>query len=210
MNKSTTVALSPEQQEQIRSAVATAEGNTSGEIVPLIISSADSYAATTIRYSAFLMMLITVTSLWFVPACPIWAISLIMVGSYLGCGLILTQLPAVLRKLIANDEMDERVNDKAFSLFIHHGLHYTRDATGVLILISLFEKRVQILADRGINEKVSHDQWQHAVDSITKGLHDDNMVPALCDAIDQCGHLLAEHCPRRDDDTNELPDLIIH
>lgn len=210
MPKSTNVALSSEQQQQIRAAVAAAEGNTSGEIVPLIISSSDNYAATTIRYSALLMMVTTVSILWFVPTISVWLLSLIMVASYLGCGLLLSNMPTLQRKLVSNDDMAAEVNEKCFSLFIHHGPHYTQDATGVLILISLFERRVQILADRGINEKVDHDQWQHAVDTITQGLHDDTMVPALCEAIEECGQLLAEHCPQRHDDSNELPDLILH
>jgi putative membrane protein len=39
-------------------------------------------------------------------------------------------------------------------LFYQHNLHRTRDASGVLFLISIFEKKIHVLADSGIYTKI--------------------------------------------------------
>lgn len=93
--------------------------------------------------------------------------------------------------------------------FFDLGIHRTRDRTGILILISLFEHRVHLLADEGINAKVSHETWQEIVATITAGLHNGNACDALCSAIERCAEILEGHFPRRSDDRNELPDLVI-
>ena len=207
---STSVSLSEDQQNAIRQAVAQAEANTSGEIVPLILPSAGEYKHVEIRFGALLTMALTLFLLWWVPAAPLWGVAAVMAASYLLGGLVVRVTPGLKRFLVGKETLNDMVNEKAFSLFIQQGLHYTRDATGILILVSLFEKRVEILADRGINEKVDQQQWQQAVDTIVEGLHQDTMVDSLCRAIESCGTLLAQHCPQREDDENELPDLIVH
>ncbi|PLX92555.1 MAG: hypothetical protein C0620_09255 [Desulfuromonas sp.] len=203
------VQLNDQQQQQICAAVAKAESRTSGEIVPLILASASDYEAPQIHAAACLSMATTLLTLWWDHTLALWVFAAIMAGSYVGARLAINRVSALKRLLVGQERMAETVNEKAFSLFIQQGLHYTRDATGILILICLFEKRVQILADRGINEKVTQQQWQQAIGTITAGLHRGTMVESLCEAIEQCGALLAEHCPQRADDENELPDLII-
>ena len=85
----------------------------------------------------------------------------------------------------------------------------TRDETGVLILISLFERRVHVLADRGIHTKVPSQAWEEIVSRVTEGIRRGNACEALCAAIGRCADLLEEHFPRKADDSNELPDLIL-
>nr|WP_320113949.1 TPM domain-containing protein [uncultured Desulfuromonas sp.] len=207
---STSVSLSEAQQNKIRQAVAQAESTTSGEIVPLILPSAGEYQHVEIRFGALLSMALTLFLLWWIPAAPLWGVAAVMAASYLLGGLVVRITPGLKRFLVGTETLNDTVSEKAFTLFIQQGLHYTRDATGILILVSLFEKRVEILADRGINEKVDQQQWQQAVDTIVEGLHQDTMVDSLCRAIESCGTLLAQHCPQREDDENELPDLIVH
>ncbi len=207
---STSVSLSEAQQNKIRQAVAQAESTTSGEIVPLILPSAGEYQHVEIRFGALLSMALTLFLLWWVPAAPLWGVAAVMAASYLLGGLVVRVTPGLKRFLVGKETLNDTVSEKAFTLFIQQGLHYTRDATGILILVCLFEKRVEILADRGINEKVDQQQWQQAVDTIVEGLHQDTMVDSLCRAIESCGTLLAQHCPQREDDENELPDLIVH
>ena len=82
--------------------------------------------------------------------------------------------------------------------FIEQGLHHTRDNTGILILICLFEHRVEVLADRGINALVPKDTWQEIVATVTDGLRRGQACDALCQAIERCGEILTEQFPIRD------------
>ena len=93
--------------------------------------------------------------------------------------------------------------------FTEHGLHYTRDHTGILIFVSLLEHQVEVLADRGINEKVEPGTWDEIVKTLTAGLKSGHACDAFCKAIDRCGEILAVHFPRQDDDRDELPNTLV-
>jgi putative membrane protein len=93
--------------------------------------------------------------------------------------------------------------------FYTKGLYRTRDETGVLVLISVFERRVWILADRGINVKVPERQWDDIVKMITVGIKQKRSADAICEAVKKIGELLKTHFPIKPDDTDELKNLIV-
>ncbi|MEA3465925.1 MAG: TPM domain-containing protein [Thermodesulfobacteriota bacterium] len=202
-------AFTKQEQQRINNAVTQAEQATSGEIVPVILAQADDYQASTCHASALVALAASTVAMWW-HALPYWAIALLLAATYLGTSFLLRSLPKLRRRLIATEEITFRVDEQAMTTFVRHGLHHTRDETGILILICLFEKRVQVLADRGINEKVEQKQWDDIVSTITTGLHNDHACDALCNAIEQCGELLTPHFPIKHDDTNELPNIIHH
>ncbi|MBW2186667.1 MAG: TPM domain-containing protein [Deltaproteobacteria bacterium] len=203
-------AFSQQEQQRIEDAVTQAEKNTSGEIVPLILAQADDYQGSRSRFCALCTLPTASMTVWWFPQLPFWALALILVGSYFISSFIINNSPSLLRRVISHNEINECVDEIAHSSFTRHGLHHTRDETGILIIICLFERRVQILADRGINDKVEQQQWDAVVQTITKGLHSDHACDALCDAISQCGELLTPHFPIKEDDENELPNIIHH
>jgi putative membrane protein len=101
------------------------------------------------------------------------------------------------------------VHTLALASFTQHGLHYTRDHTGILILVSLLEHRVEVLADRGINAKVEAGTWQEIVTVLKNGLKSKQAADAYCRAIARCGEILAAHFPRQPDDKDELPNRLV-
>ena len=120
-------------------------------------------------------------------------------------------LPWGIRFLVTDHRMADKVRRRAELAFYEQGLHRTREATGVLIHVSLLERRVQILADRAINEIVSPETWDNIVRTIVDGIHGNRPTDALCDAIASCGDLLARHFPPTPgDNPNELPDDVVH
>ncbi len=203
--------FSTEEQQRIADAVTQAEKSTSGEIVPLILPQADDYQSCRCHTGALLALAVATMWLWLQPGTPYWGIALLLCATYIVTQLVLKLFPPLLHLLVAKDEMSYHVDVKAHSSFVRYGLHHTRDETGILILICLFERRIQILADRGINSKVDPKQWEEIVAIITSGLRT-NKTPqacdALCQAITKCGELLTPLFPIKDDDTNELPNII--
>ena len=203
------------QQQRIRETVARVEQDSRGEIVPLVIDRAGDYRSTSLTAAGLLAWAGLVLLLWWQPDWPAaqlaWRLPLVYAVLF-GLGFAaLELLPGLKRRLIRPAVLDERVRERALALFMHYNLHTTRDHTGVLILISLFERRVRILADSGINARVAPEYWQQRVDDIVAGLHRQEACEALCQAIDQCHRLLAEHFPHNGGaNPNELPDLILH
>ena len=103
----------------------------------------------------------------------------------------------------------EEVEEAALTSFYRQGLNKTRDKTGILIFISVFEHQVRVLADQGINDRVDSSVWQELVDTIIAGIKTRRQAEAICVAVVRCGELLTEHFPIKHDDTDELSNLIV-
>lgn len=195
--------------QRIESTVRQVEKLTSGEIVPMIVDQSYDYPRAEIL-GAGLFSLATAASLsWAFFGESLWHFLWLFALSYFPFKLMIRNLPGLRRRLIHPDEIKEEVQEKAIVSFLENGLHHTRDETGILILISVFERRVHVLADRGINAVVPPNTWDDIVQTITSGIHNGDTCNALCKAIESCGQLLVEHFPVKSDDTDELSNLII-
>jgi putative membrane protein len=207
--KSASEFFTKEEQKKIEAAVKAAEMKTSGEIVPMVVDSSYDYPRSELIGAGSLALATgLLVSWWFGGESIWWFLPTFFIGFFVFQQLI-RSFPDLKRKLIHPDELTEEVKEKALVSFLEQGLHETRDRTGILILISLFEHRVQVLADSGINEKVPENTWNEIVATIVAGLKSGDTCTAVCQAIERCGQLLEENFPRKDDDTNELPNLII-
>ena len=79
----------------------------------------------------------------------------------------------------------------------------------MLILVSELERRVVILGDRGIHERVGDAGWREHVDHVVEAIHDGDLARGLLDVIERLGAAHAAANPVRNDDTNELPDDLL-
>jgi putative membrane protein len=139
---------------------------------------------------------------------PAW-ILLAVVLAY-GLGDYLGSSPLLIRLIISRQRMDEKVRYRAEAAFHEHGLHKTREGTGILIMVSLLEHRVQVLADRAINEKVPAGIWDDLVQELVERIKRGEAVEGLCQMIARCGELLARHFPAgRKKNPDELRDDLI-
>lgn len=201
--------FSKEEQQKIEAAVKTAEATTSGEIVPMVVDASYEYPRAELYGGGFLAMAVAGLVSWLFGEESIWWFLPVFFGSFLVFQQLIRRTPGLKRLLISPEELSEEVREKALVSFLEQELHQTRDRTGILILISLFERRVQVLADSGINGKVPENTWDELVRLMTAGLKSGDSCAALCQAIQRCGELLATHFPIKADDSNELPNLIL-
>jgi len=201
--------FSKAEQQQIEAAVREVEKTTSGEIVPMVVDASYDYPRAEMIGAGTLSLATAIFISWAFGGESIWVFLPLFLFGYPLLLLLIRNLPDFKRRLIHPDEIDAEVKEKALVSFVEQGLHKTRDSTGILILISLFEHRVQVLADEGINAKVPAETWDALVKDVAGGIKDGTACEALCREIRACGALLAEHFPVRDDDTDEQPNLII-
>jgi len=197
-----------DEKARIEAAVRAAELRTSGEIVPLVVDTAYNYPRAEIQGGGLLALAVAANLSWWLFDGSLWIFLAAFLVGYWPCRLLLRFLPPLLRLLIHPAEIDAEVEERAKTAFLDHGLHRTVDGTGILILICLFEHRVQVLADHGIHQAVPPETWQKIADLVTAGIKQGRTCEALCEAIAHCGDLLAEKFPPRADDRNELPNLI--
>ena len=197
-----------QEKERIRQAVVAAESKTAGEIIPMIVTSAARYTEIELIglvAGLFAGMLVEWfwSDPWGSPYFQLWPV----IGALMG--FLISRLPAVKRTLASKERIGEAVHTLVLASFTDQGLHHTRAHTGILILIALLEHRVEVLADRGINEKVSLGTWDEIVHSITAGIKSGHACDAYSKAIERCGDILAAHFPRQANDRDELPNRLV-
>ena len=201
--------FTPAEQERIRLAVADAERATSGEIATMVVARSDSYPEGVILGSvlgaATLALVIAIVS----HHVTIWSYLPLTVLLFFPIQLILRRTPVFQRPFIAASRLNEAVTSRAVRGFYEKGLYRTKNATGILIFISIFERKVWILGDRGINSKIPAESWQELVRTLASGLKAGRACDSLCEVISRCGEELARHFPREEDDLNELQDEIL-
>lgn len=93
--------------------------------------------------------------------------------------------------------------------FYKLNMHATRDKTGILLYLLLHERQFYILADQGINEKVTQGTWDSVRDEIQVKFHEGNFCDGMIAGIEKVGKILSEHFPVKADDTNELSNRIV-
>jgi putative membrane protein len=204
-----TKLFSEEEKQRIKLTVQRVEKKTSGEIVPMVVDESYDYPRAEIYGAGLFSLATAVTLSWAFLGESLWHFLWLFVLCYLPFKLLIRNIPSLRRNLIHRDEMSAEVEEMAIVSFLEKGLHHTRDETGILILISLFERRVHVLADRGINDIVPAKTWDGIVKTITDGIHRGDICNALCSAIERCGQLLEERFPVKSGDTDELTNLII-
>ena len=116
----------------------------------------------------------------------------ILIGLQLGLvlGWVASRFDAVARRLIGEEALDSRVEGRAAEAFLEEQVFATRDRTGVLIFVALFEHRVLVLADEGIDERVADDAWDEISGELALGLRRGTPAPALIHAVERCADLL--------------------
>ncbi|NJK90116.1 MAG: hypothetical protein HC923_12505 [Myxococcales bacterium] len=116
---------------------------------------------------------------------------------------------ALLRRIVPREAMATAVHRRAMVSFVENGLHDTEQSSGVLILVSRLEHRVEILADSGIHARIGVEGWSSHVQTIISAIKDGHPAEGLQSAIHRIGEELARHFPPRPDDTNELENHVI-
>ena len=200
--------LTEAEQERVHQAVIAAESKTSGEIVPMVVTSSARY--TEIELFGVVTGLFVGMLLSWVWQDP-WGSYRLNLEPVIGAtiGFLIARIPAVKRRLASRSRVEEAVNDRCMAAFTEHGLHYTQDHTVILILVSLLEHRVEVLADRGINEKVLPGTWNEIVEILTAGLKSPPAGDAFCKAVERSGEILAAHFARQAHDRDELPNKLV-
>ena len=195
--------------DAVHAALVAAEKRTVGEIVPVVLERSDRHpAAAWLAAVAFVLLgsaLLASRLPWDEPA--LLLLSQIVLGA-IGYGLA-RALPDFQRLFIRESRATEMAEEQAFQEFYRQGLHRTAAATGVLLFVSLLEHRVIVLADEGIDARVTPEDWSRTDAAILAGVAAGSLRDGLVQGIEAAGDLLAEHFPWEEGDRNEVPDRVV-
>lgn len=105
--------------------------------------------------------------------------------------------------------LDAAARGAAVDYFLAHGIHQTRGRTGILIMVALPERLVEVVADEGIHARVGHEAWRTVCAIVLEGARDGRLAEGLSAGVAEAGRILSAHVPRLPRDTNELPDRVV-
>ncbi len=116
-------------------------------------------------------------------------------------------VPALKRGLTPPATKRALVDACAKRVFQELGIAGTKDATGLLVMVTLLEREVVVLPDSGVPVEMMSERYSEAVQAMQQGVShfDEN---AFLDGMLALAEPLAQVLPRQPDDENELSDEI--
>ena len=201
--------ISEADKAKINDAIRAAESKTSGELYCVLAQNAGGYRLVPVAWAAALALLVPwpliASTTW--SAMTVYVIQLIVFGA---AAIGLSQ-PGIRFHIVPGRTKRERAHAAAMRQFWAHGMHKTQKRTGVLIFAAVAERYVEIIADAGINAKVSQDVWDAAVGSLVSAIKAGRPGDGFIAAVEQCGAVLAQHFPLEPGAVNpdELPDRLV-
>ncbi|MEO5735663.1 MAG: TPM domain-containing protein [Rubrivivax sp.] len=105
---------------------------------------------------------------------------------------------------------DRGARDRAVAMFGKLGVWDTEANNGVLIYLLLAERRIEIVADRGVARLVPQQHWHQAVAGMASAFAEGRFEEGLAQAVDAVDALLATHfaVASHQANPNELSDRV--
>lgn len=110
------------------------------------------------------------------------------------------------RALTSGKRRAEAARTGAAATFYEAGIANTQAEMGVLIYLSLLERRLEIIADRGVLKAAPPREWNQRLAELRQAGRRPHLQ-TLLDALGNLGALLKTHLPATGDNPNELPDM---
>ena len=200
--------ISRADRDRIAAAVLAAEQHTTGEIVPMIVARSDDYPGARWRLALVSGLMCGFLTYYFLgDRDPAWILWAQIPGLYLGYWL--GNFSPVLRLFLERDRVEQEVHQRALEAFFALNLHATAERTAILVMASVLEHRVEILADSGINAKVPAATWDAILNALVQRIKADELTEGFCIAIRDCGEVLQKDFPGSHDNPNEICNKII-
>lgn len=199
--------ISQSDKTRVADAIRAAEARTAGEIFCVIARHSSDYRLVPIAWAAAFALVVPVPLLS-LTSWPAAVIYLWQLGAFVVAALALSH-PRVRFLIVPRRAKHERAHAEAMRQFFAQGLDKTEHRTGVLIFASTAERYAEIIADAGINEKVTPQVWNQAISELIAAIKAGRPADGFVAAIEQCGAVLAAHFPPGALQRDELPDKLL-
>lgn len=219
--------LSEADHEKVSAAITAAEAGSDGEIVAVATHISDAYHDVALHWALVPLFAVLAWAAWR-PTALIWwyqflfggwqpdptlgqLLTLLMVFAALKFTvalLILKWMPLRLLLTPASTK-HRRVRRRAIATFKAAAEGRTAGRTGVLIYLSMAERRAEIVADEAITKVTTPETWGEAMAAMLAGVKHGRYGDGMVAAVQRVGAVLSEHFPRSAADTNEIPDKLI-
>lgn len=197
---------------RIEATISRIEESTSGEIVPVIVRRSSAVGHVPLTLTLLLTLLLVIAEfpfsdwLWVTPWVYLWPV---IVVAFYGLSHLLAKSKCIQKVFVPEKDELESVHRRAHLEFYLNRIHRTENGTGVLIFVSVMEKKAVVLADEGISKKLPKEHWDEILGVLGKSLHDGKWADGFVSAIEACGKDLQTHFPAGATGANELKNHLI-
>jgi putative membrane protein len=199
--------LDEQDKARVSAAIREAEARTAGEIYVVVARAAEDFRYVPVVWAALAALLLP----WPLHLLTNLATSTILIIQAVFFVVTAWGLshPQIRHRVVPGVIAAEAARRHARALFLAHGVHLTKERTGVLIYVAPMTRRVEIVADVAIHEKVGPSAWEELAQQITTAAREQRLVDGVVGAVRRAGALLAEHFPPRGDNPDELSDRVV-
>jgi len=191
--------------ETLAQTVREIEKNTDAEIVIVVRGRSGTY-----RHADYLCgAIVAVIGLIFVLFSPFefhtYWVPIDVIGLFIAGAFVCSRTDFVRRLLTTRKFRAQSVRTGAAAMFYEAGIANTSAENGLLIYLSILERRLEVIADRGVLKAVPALKWNNAVFEL-KQVGGNPESATLLKALGELGGLLAQYLPATGENPNELPD----
>src|SRR5690348_13723284 len=219
--------FSDQDREKVAAAIAAAEAKSSGEIVAVASPISDAYHDVALHWALVPLFAVLAWAAWRPTALAWWydflfggwhpdptqseLLTLLMVFAALTFTIALLILKWMPLRLLLTPGATKhrRVRRRAIAIFQAAAAGRTTGRTGILIYLSLAERRAEIIADEAILKLTDDHTWGEAMMALIEHVREGRVGEGICAAVERVGAVLSEHFPRSAQDSNEIPDKLI-
>lgn len=207
--------LTEQEQHHLNARVAEAEKRTGCQIVLAVIGRSDAYpdipwkafalAAAAAGFAAILLDRLRPD--WHTAGTVLVVVAATLVAGA-GAALLTIVWPGFARLFLDRNRAEAESRQYAESLFLKRDLFATKGRTGILLFVSLFERQVVALPDRGLAQRLGRDALTSLIGPMTTALARGQVSTALDQGLLSLEEALASTAPKAAAG-NELPNSIV-
>ena len=222
-----THGLTDADRQKVAAAIAAAEANSSGEIVAVATPISDAYHDVALHWALVPLFAVLAWAAWRPTALAWWydflfggwspdptqsqLLTLLMFFAALKFTVALLILKWMPLRLLLTPAATKhrRVRRRAIAIFQAAAAGRTGGKTGILIYLSLAERRAEIIAEEAILKVTDDHTWGEAMTALITDVREGRVGDGIAAAVERVGVVLSEHFPRSAADSNEIPDKLI-
>lgn len=189
---------------RVERAVRAVESVTSAEVVVAVHPHSGVYRHTDLSVGVFCAFVSLLIFLFDPHPFAIDAYPFAFLTTLFGATLASEHLPPLRRLLTARRTMDDAVHRAARTVFVDSGIGRTRGRTGILVFVSILERRVEVVADVGVDAP----HLEGAIAALDRALAASRPFEPFVAALEGLREPLASLLPHQADDVDELPNAM--
>jgi putative membrane protein len=192
--------------ESVEQGVAEIEAASAAEVVVCFHNAAASYRDLDLVWSFVFGVGVLAFKVWSPYAFHAdWVLANVVFCALLGF-VLSKHVKPMKRLFLSSKRAEQECLSAARAEFTRLGVSHTKERTGMLVFVSRFERRLLLVPDLGLQEKVAPTVWEEWTKRFGVAESDEALLKHLKEQLAALRGPLSRQLPRRSDDTNELPD----